>query len=184
MARCFVALPLPEAYQQGLEKLTLTLRRGLASDITWTRPGSWHLTLKFLGEVPEADLDAVRQVLSSVPFEPFTFQAGRGGFFPNSYKPRITWVGLKQGAESTTALAGQVEAALIPLGFAPEERPFHPHLTIGRIKKPAKDDWNKLLKPLWKRSWPEIMMDRFVLYSSELAHHGPTYTPLGHFPMP
>ncbi len=181
MIRCFVGLPLPQYYQLGLEKLALTLKKGLCSKVSWVRPGNFHLTLKFLGNVAEPDLERVRDALSCVRFKPFSLQAGRGGFFPNSYKPRNIWAGLVQGADECRQLAADVDAELAHLSFAPHKRDFRAHLTIGRIRKPRRDDWTKLLKVIWDRKWPEIKVSEIVLFKSDLLPSGPKYTRLGEF---
>ncbi len=181
MIRCFVGLPLPQSYQLEMENLALALKKGLCSQMSWVRPGSLHLTLKFLGDVSEPDLKRVRDALSCVRFKPFSLQAGRGGFFPNGYKPRSIWAGLLQGADECRQLAAKVEAELVPLNFFPHEHDFRAHLTIGRIKKIGRDDWTKLLKVIWGRKWPEIKISEFVLFKSELSSGGARHTRLGEF---
>ncbi|MCF8031106.1 MAG: RNA 2',3'-cyclic phosphodiesterase, partial [Desulfohalobiaceae bacterium] len=106
--RCFVALPLPESYQEGLARLVEQWRGRLASKINWTRRGNWHLTLYFLGEVENGELAAIRSALAGIRLPRFTLQAGGGGFFPPGKPPRVIWAGLKQGGEACTALAGEV----------------------------------------------------------------------------
>ena len=179
--RCFIALPLPASYQQGLEQLTAKLRQGLRSRITWTRTGNWHLTLKFLGQTPESGLDALKVALSSVAFEPFLLQAGQAGFFPNDKKPRVIWTGLIQGADQSRELAARIEDAVEPLGFAREQRPFRAHLTLGRVKDGARDDWRKVLETARAAEWPPVEIREFVLYRSELTPQGPRYTRVASF---
>ncbi|MBU1229805.1 MAG: RNA 2',3'-cyclic phosphodiesterase, partial [Proteobacteria bacterium] len=80
--RCFVGLPLPESWQAGLARVTVRLSAALASPVRWTRPGNWHLTLKFLGDVEEACVPDLVRALSAVAFAPFALRPGRAGFFP------------------------------------------------------------------------------------------------------
>lgn len=82
MLRCFVGLPLPESWQAGLARVTVRLSAALASPVRWTRPGNWHLTLKFLGDVEEACVPDLVRALSAVAFAPFALRPGRAGFFP------------------------------------------------------------------------------------------------------
>jgi 2'-5' RNA ligase len=187
MIRAFVGLPLPEPYQEGLDAVRRHWRDGLASKLSWTRRGNWHLTLKFLGDVEEERLEDVRTALATVEFQAFTLQAGGGGFFPPPKrgmlpKPRVVWAGLAKGAAEARVLAKDVEAALQPLGFEPERRPFSPHLTLARVKWAGRDPWEELLADLEARTWPEITVDEFVLWQSVLAKGGPSYIALAKFP--
>jgi len=152
----------------------------------WTRQGNWHLTLKFLGDVDPARLDGLKAALAGVRFAPFALRGAGGGFFPPARagrpaEPRVLWVGLGAGAEQASRLAAAVEDALEPLGFAREARPFSPHLTLARVKRAGRDDWGELVAALNATAWPEIQLDRFALWRSELGQGGPTYTPLAEF---
>ena len=180
--RVFIALPLPETYQQGLARLTRELAGRLHSRVTWTRPGNWHLTLKFLGDMPEDRAKRAGEALSTVAWEPFTLQAGGGGFFPDQRRPRVLWTGLAQGGTRAGTLARGVDQALEPLGIEPEKRPFRPHLTLGRVKRDEKDDWDRVLEMIQAAQWPPVEMGEFALYRSDLSGSGPRYTRLASFP--
>ncbi len=98
-------------------------------------PEAMHLTLAFLGEVPGARVEAAAgclEVLSG--FGPFEAVAGEAGFFPSPDSPRVFWLGFGSGAEKLAEAAGRLSAALRVEGFALEERAFHPHLTLARLK--------------------------------------------------
>lgn len=189
LARLFIGLPLPESYQEGLGALVRTLKPVVPASCSWTRPGSWHLTLKFLGDTPLTALPAIQAALAEVPFEPFTFRAGGGGFFPSIERPRVMWVGAAGGGGRIRELAEWMQAALEPLGFPSETRPFSAHLTVARIKSCRYGaDWKKPLGILLKTGWPETVMDRFVLWRSYLGGGeaadgppGPRHVPLGDF---
>lgn len=178
--RLFVGLPLPEEYQKGLERVRDKWSARLASRMTWTRPGNWHVTLKFLGDVHPNSVSDVTYALSKVSFAPYRFCAGGAGFFPNARRPRVAWVGLIKGGDQTARLAGAVEAALSHL-FEPESRTYNPHLTLARVKVAKKDPWEEFVEDLKEIVWPEIEMARFVLYSSVLGRTGPKYTELASF---
>ena len=145
--RCFVGLPLPQEWQDRLAVLRDRLHapgRTPADDrqpaladllrrLRWTHPGNWHLTLRFLGNVPTPRLPELTTALAEVAFAPFTLAVGRAGAFPARGTPRVLWLGLTRGGKECASLAGAVNAALAPLGFAPEGRPFAPHLTLARV---------------------------------------------------
>lgn len=145
--RCFVGLPLPQEWQARLAVLRDHLhapdrtpaddRQSALDDLLrrlrWTHPGNWHLTLRFLGNVPTPRISELTTALAQVPFAPFMLAVGRAGAFPARGAPRVVWLGLARGGKECASLAGAVNAALAPLGFAPENRPFAPHLTLARV---------------------------------------------------
>jgi len=179
--RTFIALGLPREYQDGLAELTRSQKPRLRSKLSWTRPGNWHLTLKFLGDVEEKQVGAIKRFLSGVQFKAFTLRAGGAGSFPPGRTPRVLWVGVKQGREACKGLAKAVEKALVPLGFAKERRGFSPHLTLARVRQAASDPWEEILKHISAVSWPAFTVDRFTLHQSVLRPQGPTYTALAEF---
>lgn len=180
--RCFVGLPLPEAWQQALGRVTRALSGRLASRVAWTRPGNWHLTLKFLGDVAPARVPDIAAALARVPFTAFGLRLGAAGFFPPRGAPRVVWAGLAAGAEDAARLAAGVEAALAPLGFEPEARAFAAHLTLGRVKAAAAgEDWGKVAQALAGERWPEARAERLVLWRSVLGPGGPKYAALREF---
>ncbi len=199
MLRAFIGVPLPATYQDGLAALIRTWRGRIRPEPSWTKTGNWHLTLKFLGDVPEAQLPELRAALAAVPLQAFTLCAGGGGVFPpaaatGKAPPRVLWAGLAQGGEACEALAGLLEQALAPLGYAPERRPFSPHLTLARMRVPSRNDrrrtpppaptpnaWAALLEHLASLAWPEVRVDRFVLWKSTLSPGGSVYEPLAEF---
>jgi 2'-5' RNA ligase len=185
--RAFLALPLPPAYSDGLAAVRTDWERRLRSKLAWTRPGNWHLTLKFLGDVEEASLPRLAAALGEVRFAEFVMQGGGGGFFPprpegrRGWRPRVLWVGLERGAAEAAALAAAIEKALLALGFPAEERPFSAHLTLARIKWSEPDPWDEVLVDLAGRPWPVTVAAGFTLYRSELGPGGPQYTALSTF---
>jgi len=194
--RLFVGLPLPESYQQGLAALTRDLKPVVPGSCSWTRPGNWHLTLKFLGDVPLEAVAGIQAALAGISWEAFTLRAGGGGFFPPQGRPRVAWVAAAEGGIECVRLAGLVERALAPLGFAPEKREFAAHLTVARIKAArAGADWKAALGVMLRATWPETVVDRLVLWRSYLGQGqgqgqgdgggvglpGPRYVPLREF---
>ncbi|MEW5774873.1 MAG: RNA 2',3'-cyclic phosphodiesterase [Thermodesulfobacteriota bacterium] len=185
--RAFVALPLPAAYQDGLAAVRRDWSPRLRSRLSWTRPGNWHLTLKFLGDVEESLLPRLAAALGAVRAPRFVLQGGGGGFFPprpearRRWQPRVLWVGLARGAAETAALASAIEKALLPLGFPAEGRPFSAHLTLARIKWSEPDPWDEVLADLAGRPWPEFPAAGFTLYRSALGPGGPQYAALSTF---
>lgn len=135
--RTFIAVDLSQEFKDRIGEIVSPLRP-LSRSIRWVRPAGLHLTLKFLGEIPEERLPAVVTALEEALCErpSFDFRLSGMGGFPNLRRPRVLWIGVPEGHEPLRELAGIVEKALIPCGFPPEKRPFSPHLTIGRVRSP------------------------------------------------
>jgi 2'-5' RNA ligase len=95
----------------------------------------------------------------------------------------VIWVGTQQGGQQCASLADRVAKALVPCGFEPDKRPFQAHLTLGRVKKGARDLWTQYLEYLNSIEWPEITLDSFVLWKSELKPHGPVYEVIQKYPL-
>ncbi len=138
MIRSFVAIDLPGSSKTKLKAVAQQLRDQVPRDsVRWTRVTGVHLTLKFLGDVKQSDLPQIKSVLAQVGqrHAPFEFTIGGVGCFPNTRRPRVLWVGLQEESGALAALQRDVDQSLVPLGFEPEKRRFHPHLTLGRVKR-------------------------------------------------
>jgi RNA 2',3'-cyclic 3'-phosphodiesterase len=181
--RLFVGIPLPSDYQETLAALQDKWKPALRSRISWTRPGNWHLTLQFLGEVEEETAGAVHETLVNIRFFAFPFRAGGGGYFPSQRRPKVAWIGVGEGRERCIGLAGAVAAALRPLGFAPDRERFSPHLTIARIREDRGDPWAEFRAELDGLEFPAVVIDRFILWRSDLSPQGPAYTAVGRYPL-
>ena len=158
--------------------------RAVAGDVAWVARDSVHLTLKFLGAVEPARLDAVTAALAAVAAGAGPFDIGlRGlGGFPSPTRPRVLWAGLGEGVAAAAALARGVDGALAPLGFPREARVFSAHVTLGRVRTPRPN------RPLAEAlaSGGDLgrqRVDRLVLMRSELSPRGARYTELVAVPL-
>lgn len=139
LLRAFIALEIPAPIREAIQQQTAALRKSADSSLVrWVPAGNLHLTLKFLGDVPSANLPFLTQMLAREAGQQarFSMQVGGLGAFPNSRRPRVIWIGIR-APEALSALARSLESATRRLGYPPEERPFSPHLTIGRVKQAA-----------------------------------------------
>lgn len=185
--RLFVALELPPDVTAALAQTQDWLKaRAPEQTLRWVKPESVHLTLKFLGDVPVTQRDALQDaLLRAVQNQnPFTLVAGGLGCFPNAQRPRVTWVGLHHDMMALHALRDAVEAQIAPLGYPTENRPFHPHLTLGRVHREARREAVQAVGKLIAESsftdrhaWD---IDAVTLFRSELKPGGAVYTPLFH----
>lgn len=184
--RAFIAFDLPEAVRAALREKQQAFR-AFCPEASWTRPEGIHLTLKFLGEISEAQVKQVSDALGALGgFETFEVAVQGFGFFPDGRRPRVFWAGLEAPA-ALAELAARVEAALEPLGFAREQRPFTPHLTLARFKIPRPQTaLQKLLEqgagavhepPLLGR----FEVSEFFLFESKLSPRGAEYTKVARF---
>jgi 2'-5' RNA ligase len=184
--RAFVALPLPENIKAALAGLLPALHRAAPAKLAFVRPETWHVTLKFLGDVPlegPTGVPALAAALAEVAFAPFDLSPGGGVFFPNPARPRVVAVGLAAGGAACRELAGRVDAALAAVGYPRETRAFTPHLTVARRKDaPARGDWRGVADQLAGAVWPACRMDRFVLCQSVLGPGGARHEVIREFP--
>ena len=138
MMRAFIAVNIPLEVKGNLQEeigRLRTLIRG--GPVRWVRPEGIHLTLKFLGEISNSNLGEIGQVLEREvnrhPF--FTLRVGGFGCFPNRRRPRVLWIGITEENGTLAQVQTAIEEKLVPLGFGKEGRPFHPHLTLGRVRR-------------------------------------------------
>jgi RNA 2',3'-cyclic 3'-phosphodiesterase len=131
--RLFIALDLPQGTRDALRELIANLE-SLSKTARWARPEGMHVTLKFIGHVDRAKLDAIRRALATIcSSAPVEMQLRGLGFFPDERRPHILWCGI-EGSANLEPLATGIERALEPLGIPREERKFTPHLTLARLK--------------------------------------------------
>ncbi len=130
--RAFIAVPLPPDCRETLEKIQLPMR-SLGADVRWTSIASIHLTLKFLGEIEPSLIPVLASALRSVSASSFALCIRGLGAFPNLHNPRVIWCGIEGDVRNLESLQADVEASCESLGLEREARPFHPHLTLGRV---------------------------------------------------
>ena len=176
MLRTFFAAPV--AATHALERALAQLER-FGGPVKPVAAANLHVTLKFLGETPEELVLQLVEVLRRVGAGKPTREVRLHGLgaFPFLDRPSVIWAGLR-GAELLANTTAELEASLAPLGFPREERPFHPHLTLARVRaKPPRE----MLDYLRKQAAAEFgvaTLGRLVLFRSDLRPAGPEYTPL------
>lgn len=177
--RTFVCVEVSAAARERIEQLQHRLARSSA-EVSWVKKANLHLTLKFLGEIPQAQVERAGAVLKEVAAgrSCFELQFGGTGSFPHARNPRILWVGLVQGLETLKELQHAVDTGLSTAGFARETRPFTPHLTIGRVKSGR--NAAPLVQALLAAGFHSapFRVSELVLMRSELKSSGAVYTPL------
>jgi 2'-5' RNA ligase len=174
--RAFIALYLPTNLKQYCGQLNQSYARQVPDRaVRWVKPEVMHLTLRFLGDTPEAKLPALQAALDQVAatHTRFALQLDRLGCFPNERRPRVIWAGMQGDTEAAAILKTALDAALNPLGWEKENQPFRAHLTLGRVKHSHRQirlPFGAALEPI------PIPVDALHLVESELRPDGPRYT--------
>ena len=188
--RTFVAIPLPQAVLDGLAAVQRRLDRVVPSQsVRWTRPESVHLTLKFLGDTPTAQIPDISRALAAVARSNSVLRLSVGGLgcFPNHRNPRIVWTGVEESSGNLMALHSAIEGSLEPLGYLPEKRSFSAHLTLGRLRRgTARRDAARVGEVVKKtRLDPTtgIAAAHYSLIRSKLKPSGAEYITLEEFPL-
>ena len=180
--RLFVALEIPSAVRGNLAALIRELR-AIAPQAKWVRVENLHVTLKFIGEVPDTKLESIRTALAGVRSNlPVTLEFRGLGFFPNEKHPRVFWAGIEASANLKT-LAADIEDAAEKLGTPHEKRPFSPHLTLARFESPKlTDPFRDAIAANAARDFGPLRTNHFHLIESRLKPAGAEYTTLQSFP--
>ena len=188
--RTFVAIPLEEEMHRQLARLIDNLRESMpARAVRWVAPENIHLTLKFLGDVPPAQIDAITEALrrAASTATPFSFELVGFGCFPSARRPRVLWVGIRETSGSLQSLQEAVEKELGQLGFKREERGFSPHLTLGRVREEAPASAVREIGQLMEKLEFGVLGQQEVtsihLFKSDLRPTGPIYTSLAELPL-
>jgi 2'-5' RNA ligase len=183
--RCFVAVELSDEIRRQLGALQ---RRHAALDraVRWTPPEQIHLTLKFLGDVPDSLLPQVCAAMESAAESqsPVEFEVKGAGCFPPGGAPRVFWAGVEEPSGALARLRDACEAAFVPLGYPRENRAFSPHLTLARVKdfRAGRSIRDAAAREAGFRAGRQ-RAGEIILFESVLAPAGATYRPLARAPL-
>lgn len=191
--RLFVALDIEQSIRERIMRFVEGVRN-FAPDGRWMKPESMHVTLKFIGEQPDAAVASIQEGLSGTPGTATEISFRGYGFFPTLKAARVFWVGIEAGPE-LTALALGIDEKLSTLGIPKEDRAFSPHLTLARgagasgsPRRNRQDRNNRtfhlLQEKLTALPTPEfgtMTAREFFLYQSQLSPKGSKYTKLARF---
>lgn len=174
--RLFVALDIPESVRAALMDCSAKLSKTCSAG-RWMRLEGAHITLKFIGNVPDDRAETICEALAEVRgFAPVDLRFAGLGFFPNAKRPRVLWAGIEAGPD-LARLAAAVEERVAKFGIGREEREFRPHVTLARFESPKGLD--PLRSAIEKTGVPEFgrtTVREFCLYRSVLKHSGAEYT--------
>lgn len=179
--RAFIAIELNAQLQSQLAEIIRQLKSPQTAAVRWVAAQNIHLTLKFLGEISTANLQMLTSRLQAEAqrHAPFEITVGGLGAFPNPRRPRVVWVGM-QAPPALTSLQHGVENETNRLGYTPEDKPFSPHLTIGRVTNNADPaEVQQVAAALGKMTVGElgsVRVDAITLFRSDLQPTGAVYT--------
>jgi 2'-5' RNA ligase len=183
--RAFLALEIRPATRASLGEVIRRLRPHTLR-VRWVDPAQMHLTLVFFDDLPPGKLEAVTEAAAAAcgRFPPITLQAKGLGYFGQGDRMRVLWCGLSEPTGTLALLRAELQAALEPLGFAPERRPFSPHLTLGRLREPSREfPLRRELEGMAAFEAAPEVADHLTLFESTLTPRGPLYTVRGRWPL-
>jgi 2'-5' RNA ligase len=183
--RTFFALEIGDEARRAAAALVERLRGELEGTghgvVRWGRPEDYHVTLRFLGPTPAERVPALAAAVGreTAGIAPFALALGPLGAFPDERRPRVVFVAVEP-PEPVAALAAAVERGVVAAGLPPEARPFHGHLTLGRVRERRL----RVRLPEAERAAPApFLVDAVVLFRSDPSPEGSTYTPLARIPL-
>jgi 2'-5' RNA ligase len=189
MLRAFIAVEIPAGIQSAIAHSTASLKNALPKSLVrWVAPQNVHLTLKFLGDVSPTTLEHLADALKveAASLGMFSMSVHGLGAFPTSRRARVIWIGL-EAPHALEALRRGVEAAAAQLGYAAEERPFSPHLTIGRVgQNTSASDIQRIrtaLEAAKVGTLGTLRVEAVHIFKSDLQPGGSVYTHLYALPL-
>jgi 2'-5' RNA ligase len=183
LLRAFIAIEIPPEIKKAIAAQTASLQKETGHIVRWVATDNIHLTLKFLGEVSPSSLELLSQTLHSecIQHNPFEISVSNLGCFPNPRRPRVIWIGLNAPVD-LGRLQYKIETAAACLGYEVDEKPFSPHLTIGRVREQASlGELNHIHATLAARNIGDLgsfNVSAVILFKSDLLPAGPVYTSL------
>ncbi len=182
--RLFIAIDIPEHIKREISELIDILRK-YDVDIKWVIPENIHITLKFLGATPETLIGKIRESLLPIvsSYEPFYISIQSTGVFPNEKYPKVMWIGIMD-SDLLKELRDSIETTSSLLGFQKDDKEFHPHLTLGRVRdQKGMLSLKKELKMFRDKLFGDFLVDQVKLMKSELKPKGAEYTCIFSFPL-
>ena len=184
--RAFIAIDLDPAIKATLSDFVKGLKKINDRDVSWVRENALHLTIKFLGEIKDGHLDSITTFLAEITrsVHSFPLVLKGTGFFPTNPRTiRVLWIGVFE-QPTLMGLQREIDFRLQTQGFPAENIPFHPHLTLGRVKAPQK--LRDILAELERHQYSafgQMSVNRITLFESRLKPNGAEYSVLGEFPL-
>lgn len=174
--RTFLGIELPSHIKEEIVNSFKKFREK-NPDIKYVTKENLHITLKFLGDVEEKEINKIKEISKTIAkrFSPFNAIVKGFGAFPSFSRARVVWVGLNKGRDIVSKLNYSLEQELSKIGFSAEKKEYIPHITIGRLRNA------RALESKEEYQSSEFLITQFTLFQSTLTPKGPIYHPLGRF---
>ncbi len=184
--RSFIAIDLPSSVCERAREL-VGLLKAAGADVKWVDRDKLHITLSFLGDISDKDIAWVCQRVAQVcqANSAFELQCQGAGAFPHAQSPRTVWLGVSEGADQLQRLQAELDEHLVEGRFPRETRRFHPHLTLGRVKRGGAEvaELGDLVQSHSQFDAGPCPVGEVLVYASDLERRGPSYTVLSRSPL-
>ena len=170
MVRLFIAIDLPESLKIHLANL-----RDDALPGRWTSPTQYHVTVRFLGKIEQDGIASLTNTLANIRTEALLLQGHGLGVFPSMRKPRVLFAAIDP-TPALLELRTKVDQALRSFGFAADPKPFHPHVTLARLRQANVQTLHAYLRAHKSFMLAPFKVNHFYLYESLLRPEGALYT--------
>ena len=181
--RAFLAIELEPYIKNKISETQEIIKDSDSSKIKYVETDNIHLTIKFFGEIDDYTLEQINDIVnkSIKKYEAYTIKVVNVGAFPNIYRPRVIWTGIKDKKNTTVKLIEDLDKKFNNIGFK-KEKDYVPHITIGRVKEiHDKDKLSQTLKNLKKQYHGKMEVKKICLKSSTLTPNGPIYENIKEF---
>ena len=184
--RSFLAFELPAEIMDVISHASRDMKK-TPLNVRWVKPGNIHLTMVFVGNVPQEHLKPIGQAAADISrrYGPFNVFLRGTGVFGSKRNPRVLWARLDGDLERLSNFRDELQKHLEPFGIKREKRRFKPHLTLGRFRKGAGSgtDLDELLERYQDLTSPTCALEELVLFKSDLKPGGAVYTRLNVWPL-
>jgi RNA 2',3'-cyclic 3'-phosphodiesterase len=177
--RVFCAIELPETAREAVLRRIAHLKEAVPdAKASWSRDANLHLTLKFLGEIQQSSVPNICTAASRAVdgIAPFSVRLEQTGAFPREGQPRVLWIGINDFSGELGRLHTRLERESTYAGFAGDDRPFHPHLTLARLRQPRHARTLVAVHRELDFDPAEIAVSELLVIRSELSSEGSRYT--------
>lgn len=180
LLRSFLAIELPESNKEEIIDHIQRYRELTQSKIKWVTRENLHITLRFLGKFERSHVQQLNILLSSLlkTIPAFNLHIDRMGAFPNNHTPKVIWLGFDY-PENLGQVYKHIEDCVVKLGYDPDDRPFSPHLTLGRVRRDLPNieirNIGQIIAGAGLNFQSEFIAERVTLFQSELTRDGPIY---------
>jgi len=175
----FCAIELPETARVRVLQHIARLKEAVPeAKASWSRDANLHLTIKFLGEIPRTSVPDISTAASRavVDMAPFPIRLEQTGSFPRGAQPRVLWIGISDPFGKLSELHAHLENESANVGFDKDSRPFHPHLTVARLREPRHARTLAAAHKDLEFEPVEIDVSELLVIRSELGSEGSKYS--------